>query len=191
MQINSKVKQFLLPQYEVRLLIDPFYAGIMKLQKEILNPGGVEVRAFASSLLSDVAFVEVDGRLWVAGWNQKCAVLHGLFHVGDEVVLVNDFPVSTISELTKALKSRRLAYRFRWSSEQSLGSSRVLSVDPTEPLHSIRIRRLPHARALIACRQYTGQDLGITFENGTNVDAPNDGGQAPVGWRIKVATTVA
>ncbi|BHF61222.1 hypothetical protein SprV_0100419500 [Sparganum proliferum] len=151
------------------MLIDPFYAGIMKLQEEILSPGGVEVRAYASNLLSDAAFVELDGSLWVAGWNQKCAPLHGLFHVGDQVVSANDFPVSTPLELTKALKSKRLAYRFRWCSEDALDSSLILSVDSTQPLHRLRIRRLPHARALIACRQYAGQSLGVAFENGTNV----------------------
>ncbi|VDL90625.1 unnamed protein product [Schistocephalus solidus] len=106
---------------------------------------------------------------WIAGWNQKCALLHGLFHVGDQLVAVNDFPVSTLSELNTALKSRRLAYRFRWFSEKALDASIIVSVDPTEPLHRLRIRRLPNARALVACRQYAGQSLGIAFENGTNV----------------------
>lgn len=45
-------------------VLDPFYADSLKLQEEILSPGGVEIYVSASDLLENVAVIELKSNLW-------------------------------------------------------------------------------------------------------------------------------
>lgn len=51
-------------RYITERKVDPFYADSLNLQREILNPGGVEIYVSASDLLKNVAIVELEHNLW-------------------------------------------------------------------------------------------------------------------------------
>ncbi|VDN99008.1 unnamed protein product [Rodentolepis nana] len=45
-------------------MVDPFYADSLKLQREILSPGGIEIYISAHDLLKNVAVIELENSLW-------------------------------------------------------------------------------------------------------------------------------
>uniref|UniRef100_A0A5K3ELS0 PDZ domain-containing protein n=1 Tax=Mesocestoides corti TaxID=53468 RepID=A0A5K3ELS0_MESCO len=137
--------------------VDPFYADSLRLQKEILNPGGIEVYVAASELLSNVALIQLQSQVWIAGWNPRVSSLHGLFHVGDLLVSVNGCDVQNLRQVAKVVEGTK-----KWALRENFRT-------PADVKCRLRLRRLPLAKTLIVCRQRQDQKIGITFdENGTN-----------------------
>ncbi|CAL8101308.1 unnamed protein product [Calicophoron daubneyi] len=128
----------------------PVFGAMLLLQQQILNPGGVLIHGAAADFRSSVAFADVDNRVWVAGWKTKCTRLHGLFHIGDQVMMLNDFPITTAHEVYKALESIELS-----------GFTTISAC-------GLRIRRLPLAKALGVRRSTSGQSVGLRMEDGKN-----------------------
>ncbi|VDK32429.1 unnamed protein product [Taenia asiatica] len=143
--------------------VDPFYAESLNLQREILNPGGVEIYVSASNLLENVAIVELENNLWVGGWNPRVSNLHSLFHLGDLLVSINDHNVHTQRQFKKIVESTK-----RWMAQERQWKPGI-ALNPTEVKCRLRLRRLPLAKTLIVCRQRQDQKIGISFdEDGTN-----------------------
>ncbi|KAL5962309.1 hypothetical protein TSMEX_009922 [Taenia solium] len=146
--------------------VDPFYAESLNLQREILNPGGIEIYVSASNLLENVAIVELENNLWVGGWNPRVSNLHSLFHLGDLLVSINDHNVHTQRQFKKIVEGTK-----RWMAQERQWKPGI-ALNPTEVKCRLRLRRLPLAKTLIVCRQRQDQKIGISFdEGGTNKSA--------------------
>ncbi|KAM7540814.1 hypothetical protein Aperf_G00000021982 [Anoplocephala perfoliata] len=144
--------------------VDPFYANSLKLQREILCPGGIEVYISAQDLLRNVAVIELEDNLWIGGWNPKSLNLHNLFHLGDMLISVNGFEVHTQRQFKKTVEvtKRKAAQDRQRTPDAAFNSS-------AEVKCWLRLRRLPLAKTLIVCRQIQDEKIGITFDDmGTN-----------------------
>ncbi|KAA0187418.1 hypothetical protein FBUS_08722 [Fasciolopsis buskii] len=86
----------------------------------------------------------------IAGWNTECMRLHGLFHIGDQVMQLGGLPVRCAKEFFKTLEFL----------DQEAHGVRVHC--------SLILRRLPHGKAFAIRRTYPGQSIGLRLENGTN-----------------------
>uniref|UniRef100_A0A915JHN7 PDZ domain-containing protein n=1 Tax=Romanomermis culicivorax TaxID=13658 RepID=A0A915JHN7_ROMCU len=118
---------------------------VIKLKQEISSILKIKVNAEAA--VRGLAFVDLDCRIWVAGWNllyNKC--LSGAFHVGDELISIDDRTPNNTVEDTKRLLD-------------SLAFTGTIS---------ITIRRLPFGNAFCLRREYEGQNLGILTKKGKN-----------------------
>nr|CDS15671.1 expressed conserved protein [Echinococcus granulosus] len=143
--------------------VDPFYVDSLNLQKEILNPGGVEIYVSASNLLENVAIVELENNLWVGGWNPRVPDLPSLFHMGDLLISVNDHKVQTQRQFKKIVEGTK-----RWVAQERQRKPDI-ALNPAEVKCRLRLRRLPLAKTLIVCRQMQDQKIGINFDDsGTN-----------------------
>uniref|UniRef100_A0A0R3X7X5 PDZ domain-containing protein n=1 Tax=Hydatigena taeniaeformis TaxID=6205 RepID=A0A0R3X7X5_HYDTA len=143
--------------------VDPFYADSLDLQREILNPGGVEIYVSTSDLLRNVAIVELGDNLWIGGWNPRVPNLHSLFHLGDLLVSINGHNVHTQRQVRQTVEATK-----RWATREQQRRPDV-ALYPGEVKCRLRLRRLPLAKTLIVCRQTQDQKIGVTFDDsGTN-----------------------
>ncbi|THD23610.1 hypothetical protein D915_005732 [Fasciola hepatica] len=130
--------------------VGPVLGAIHNLHEQIANPGGVSVRGLVNDFRTHLAVVDADNRVWVAGWNTECVGLHGLFHIGDQLMELSGLPIRCSKEFYKNL-------RFL---DQEAHGLRVHC--------SLRLRRLPLGKAFAVRRTYPGQSIGLHLMNGTN-----------------------
>ncbi|XP_014680177.1 PREDICTED: uncharacterized protein LOC106820144, partial [Priapulus caudatus] len=78
---------------------------VAQLQEEIRHPHGVKLKVRRSDAKHNIAFVELLGAIWIAGWRQRqCPQLHNAFHIGDRLVLINRMRVASLQDVQRALK---------------------------------------------------------------------------------------
>ncbi|VUZ52675.1 unnamed protein product [Hymenolepis diminuta] len=144
--------------------VDPFYADSLRLQEEILSPGGIEIYISAHDLLKNIAVIELENCLWIGGWNQRVLNLHNLFHLGDMLISVNGHEVNTLRQFKKTVEmtKRNAAQERQRAPDAAFNFS-------SEVKCWLRLRRLPLAKTLIVCRQVQDEKIGISFDDkGTN-----------------------
>ncbi|GAA50138.1 hypothetical protein CLF_104111 [Clonorchis sinensis] len=126
---------------------DPLFREVLQLQREILYPGGVIIEGLPSDFRQYVAFVDAGHRVWVAGWNNACKELHRLFHIGDQLVSINNLLV----------KDSKHAFQLFCHLESE-----------RENWCTLRLRRTPLAKSFAVRRVEPGQSVGVRLNQGTN-----------------------
>ncbi|KAL4231615.1 hypothetical protein ACF0H5_009195 [Mactra antiquata] len=114
------------------------------LKSEMESTGGLVKQISKVHFQNGLAFVECFGKIWIAGWAvRKYPKLYDKFHIGDELLSINDVQVSDLSFANKVIKN--------------------IKADTVE----ITIRRLPLAKVFAIQRSNEGESLGIKREGGT------------------------
>ncbi|XP_060597687.1 uncharacterized protein LOC132751519 isoform X3 [Ruditapes philippinarum] len=114
------------------------------LKSEIESTGGLVKVLSKVHFLSGLALVECFSKIWIAGWDvKKFPRLYDKFHIGDQLISINDVQVTDLSfahKLVKNVKAENI---------------------------EISIRRLPNAKVFAIQRSAEGESLGIKRDGGT------------------------
>ncbi|KAK3587477.1 hypothetical protein CHS0354_003614 [Potamilus streckersoni] len=114
------------------------------LKAEIATTQGLILRIPKQHFQNGLALVECFGTIWIAGWDlKKYARLFDKFHIGDQLVAIQDVQVSDLSFVQKVVKNCQ---------------SQTMEVI---------IRRLPHAQVYAIRRNAECENLGIKRDGGT------------------------
>ncbi|KAL3863859.1 hypothetical protein ACJMK2_005586 [Sinanodonta woodiana] len=114
------------------------------LKAEIATTQGLIVRIPKQLFQCGLALVECFGTVWIAGWDlKKYPRLFDKFHIGDQLVAIQDVQVSNLSFVQKVVKNYQ------------------------SQMMEVTIRRLPHAQVFAIRRNVEGDNIGIKRDNGT------------------------
>lgn len=114
------------------------------LRSEIASVGGMVRTISVEHFKSGLALVECFDKIWIAGWDvKKYPRLYDKFHIGDQVLSVNDVQVTDIAFTHKIVKHIKADYV------------------------ELTIRRLPYANVYAIQRSMEGENLGLKREGGT------------------------
>lgn len=114
---------------------------VLQLRREIEHRGGVRIKVRLKDCVGSIAFVDILGAVWIAGWKQReHPFLYNNFHIGDQVVSIAHNRILTAHE----------AYR-------------VIKHSYTPSIEFI-ILRLPFGKALALRRDFEFQSLGFDRE---------------------------
>lgn len=84
-----------------------FSLKVLTLTKEINNRGGVKLRLRKVDCQDSLAIVDWLGHVYIVGWKQKYYPnLHNTFHIGDEIISINGFQITTAKDAYFAIKER-------------------------------------------------------------------------------------
>ncbi|XP_050398343.1 uncharacterized protein LOC126816153 [Patella vulgata] len=94
--------------------------------------------------MGGLALVEACNSVWIAGWNVvEFPRLHGQFHIGDQIISINNVRIISATSVIKQFKHSESTY-----------------VD-------ICVKRLPKAKVFVIRRSAEGESLGMKREKGT------------------------
>ncbi|XP_013383663.1 flocculation protein FLO11 [Lingula anatina] len=117
----------------------------VQILKNEMAMQGVSIALRKSDCLGSIALVDCFGTVWVAGWNMRDRPsLHNAFHIGDNILSINDQVIHSAQAAQKAIKHCDDYYKVNFL-----------------------IRRLPHGRVFAIRRSAEGESLGIKREGGT------------------------
>lgn len=141
---HISVRQKSVPQSGVVTVMNLKQNQVDILRSEIATIGGM-VRTIATEhFKSGLALVECFDKIWIAGWDvKKYPRLYDKFHIGDQLLSVNDVQITDITFANKIIKH--------------------IKADFIE----LTIRRLPNASAFAIQRSMEGENIGIKREGGT------------------------
>lgn len=141
---HISVRQKSVPQLGVVTVMNLKQTQVDILRSEIASAGGMVRTISTEHFKNGLALVECYDKIWIAGWDvKKYPRLYDKFHIGDQVLSVNDVEVADLSFTSKILKHIKADYV------------------------ELTIRRLPNASVFAIQRSMEGESLGIKREGGT------------------------
>lgn len=141
---HISVRQKFIPQSGAVTVSNLKQTQVDILRSEIASVGGMVRTVSLEHFKSGLALVECFEKIWIAGWDvKKFPRLYDKFHIGDQVLSVNDVQVVDLAFTHKIVKHIKADYV------------------------ELTIRRLPNASVFAIQRSMEGENLGIKREGGT------------------------